>query len=128
MGSPIIMGRKTFESLPGILPGREHFVITKNKHYDVRDERVKIFHSVEDVLTALEDGKEYFVIGGATIYKEFMPFVNSLYITHIEEDFEADTFFPLIEEGQWRADQIEEGVRDEKNKYEHTFVHYLRKQ
>ena len=95
MGHTMIMGRKTFESLPGVLPGRPHWVLTHQKDYDARHEAVTVFHSVEALQQAMNDGEDYFVIGGAAMYREFLPLADSLYLTEIYESFDcADTFFP----------------------------------
>ena len=95
MGHTMLMGRKTFESLPGVLPGRPHWVLTHQKDYSVSHDAVTIFHSVEAMQQAMEAGEDYFVIGGASMYEAFLPRADSLYLTEIDEAFDgADTFFP----------------------------------
>lgn len=127
MGHTLIMGRKTFESLPGILPGRPHYVLTSQEGYGPQDDRVRVFHSIEALEAALQPDEDYFVAGGASLYEAFMNKADSLYITEIEETFQADTFFPEIDTSFWYAVEIGEGLLDENNAYYHRFVHYLRK-
>lgn len=82
MGHPIIMGRKTFESLPGVLPGRVHYVLTGNKDYKA-PEGVLLFHDVKSLMESLPEG-ENFVIGGEHMYKALLPYAGALYITEVE--------------------------------------------
>ena len=87
-GSTIIMGRKTFESLPGVLPKRKHIVITRDKNYTVNNESIEVLHSVDDVLKKYENSnEEVFIIGGGQIYKEFLPHANKLYLTILKQEF-----------------------------------------
>lgn len=127
MGHPMIMGRKTFESLPGILPGRSHWVLTSQADYGKRRKDIAVYHSVADLRQDMEPSKEYFVIGGASLYAAFLPFACSLYLTKIEAVFEADAFFPPFEEGQWQLESAERFEKNESNKYTYSFCHYLRK-
>lgn len=123
-GKTIIMGRKTFESLPMILPNRKHVVLTRDKNYKVDDERVKIIYSVEELNTFKNDNEEHFIIGGAEIYNLLMPISEKLYITKIDETFEGDAFFPQISEKEWTVVDKKPGIVDEKNKYFHEFITY----
>lgn len=91
MGHPIIMGRKTFESLPGVLPGRVHYVLTGNKDYKA-PEGVLLFHDVKSLMESLPEG-ENFVIGGEHMYKALLPYAGALYITEVEKPFDGDAFF-----------------------------------
>lgn len=97
------MGRKTFESLGRVLPNRIHIVITSNKKFVVNDDSVKVIHDISELDGYIKSSEEFFVIGGATIYKMLMPYVNKMYITKIEQEFEADTFFPEIKEEEWNV-------------------------
>lgn len=126
MNKPMIMGRKTWESLPGILPGRPHWVLTRDASFHVEDERVRVFHSVEEILDAAK-GQDCMVIGGAEIYRLFLPLVDELEITHIEASFDGDAWFPAIEETVWQLVDKKEGIVDEKNRYPHWFGVYRRK-
>lgn len=104
LGSPVVMGRKTFESLPnGALPKRRNIVITRQK--DLMIEGVEIVHSMEDALALLKDEKQAFVIGGGTIYNAFLPLVDRVYLTHIESQKDADVFFPSLDPKIWKEEK-----------------------
>lgn len=123
MGHPIIMGRKTFESIGRPLPGRTNIILTRNKNYEM--EGCEVIHSIDDVQKMDEQmNEEIFVIGGAEIFKEVLPFADRLYITKIEEVFEGDTFFPEINYDQWKEISVEQGVTDEKNPYTYAYHVY----
>jgi dihydrofolate reductase len=126
-GHTIIMGRKTFESLPTILPERHHIVITKNKDYHVDSDQVTIVHSVGELLSLLKPDKDYFVIGGGEIYKLLLPLCEVLYITKVNKDFEGDTMFPILNLNEWEIIENEEGVVDDKNPLPHQFMVLKRK-
>lgn len=100
-GSTIIMGRKTFESLPKVLPNRVHIVLTKDKNYKVHDERVKVVYSIDSLNSFIEGDEEAFVIGGGEIYSLFMPYINKIYLTRIHKEYEGDTKFPEIDMKIW---------------------------
>lgn len=127
MHHPIIMGRKTFESLPGLLPGRDHLVITHQKGYGLDHPGITVYPSVEAVVASLSEDRDYFVIGGASIYEAFLPYASSLYLTKIDETFEADTFFPPYDENQWDIVEKRDYTADEKNRYDYSFIHFVRK-
>ncbi len=107
MGHPIIMGRKTFESLPKVLPGRTHYVLTGNRNYKV-PEGVLLFHDAKELLSALPEG-ENFLIGGARMYEELLPYVDTLYITEIEKSYEGDAYFPELDPSAWDLSEKVEG-------------------
>ena len=125
-GHPVIMGKKTFYSLPKRpLPGRTNIVLT-----DIPGEQIdgcKMAYSIDDIITQCNQDLENFIIGGASVYHQFFKFVQKLYITHVKESFEADTFFPKIDPTEWKIMETEEHNADDKNKYDYTFVTYLRK-
>ncbi|MBC2581044.1 dihydrofolate reductase [Clostridium sp. DJ247] len=123
----IIMGRKTFESLPKKLPNRKHIVITRNKDYKIGDEEVTIINDLKYLENMIGDYKEYFVIGGAEIFSELFPYSKKMYITRIYEDFQGDTFFPYYNEEQWCVVHSEEGIVNRENKFEHKFITLERK-
>ena len=118
MGHPIVMGRKTFESLPKVLPGRVHYVLTGNTNYKA-PEGVLLFHTVKDLLAALPEG-ENFIIGGEHMYKELLPFADTMYITEIEKDYEGDAYFPPFDLAEWK---LVESVKGE-GKILHRFCTY----
>ncbi len=120
----LIMGRKTFESLPGILPDRHHIVITRDTKYKVDDERVTVVNSVIEAITAYKNRVgEVFVIGGGEIYKEFMPYVNKLYVTEVHKKFNGDAYFPIIDNAIWKEIK-RENYEDE---IPYSFVVYERR-
>ncbi|PYG86951.1 dihydrofolate reductase [Ruminiclostridium sufflavum DSM 19573] len=123
MGQPVIMGRKTFESIGRPLPGRTNIVITGNKEF-FRDGCI-IADSVEKAAETVKS-TDCFVIGGAEIYRAFLPIAGKLYITEINQAFEADTFFPELDYSQWKLVSREPGVKDEKNPYDYAFLVYER--
>lgn len=95
LNSKIIMGRKTFESLPGILPKRQHIILTKNKNYKVNSKEVKIVYDFKTIISDFYDSdEEVFIIGGGEIYNLFINYCKKLYLTKIDAVFNGDTFFP----------------------------------
>lgn len=123
-GHIIIMGRKTFESLGRVLPNRKHIVFTQNPDFKVNDENVQVVHSMLEIQEYIESEEECFVIGGAMIYNLLMPYVNKMYITQIDKDFEGDAFFPRIDETKWKEVEREKGVKDENNNLDYEFITY----
>ena len=93
MGKPMIMGRKTFASLPGLLPGRRHIVLTRKERWDSTG--AEVVRSVEEALAAAGEG-EVAVIGGAAIFDVFMPLADRVELTEIHADFEGDVFMPPL--------------------------------
>lgn len=125
LGSPVVMGRKTFESLPnGALPKRRNIVITRQK--DLMIEGAEIVNSMEDALALLKDEKQAFVIGGGTIYNAFLPLVDRVYLTHIESEKDADVFFPSLDPKIWKEEKIVT-FRAENNIPAFKFIDYIRK-
>lgn len=120
---PVIMGRKTFESIGKPLPGRENVILTKKKDYQING--CLILHSTSDVLTYSKD-KDVFVIGGAQIYQTLFPYTNRLYITFIAAEFLGDSFFPEINPQQWELIAKTPGERNERNPYEYYFLVYAK--
>ncbi|MCA1054549.1 dihydrofolate reductase [Rossellomorea aquimaris] len=127
MGSPIVMGRKTHESIGKALPGRENIVITRDKQYEA--EGCTIIHSIEEITAVAPNVQdEVFVIGGAEIFKEAFPHADRLYLTLIEDEFDGDTFFPPFNRDEWDVISREKGPKDEKNPYDYYFMILDRKQ
>lgn len=93
----IFMGRKTFESLPGVLVNRKHLILTKNEFYPTICDQVELIHSLEEFIKDNKDTEEeIFVIGGGTIYSELIPYCKKLYVTEVLKEFDGDTSFPSI--------------------------------
>lgn len=118
----IIMGRKTFESLPKILPGRKHIVLTRNTDFNVTSEDVSVLHSMDELKPYIDSEQEYFVIGGAEIFNALFPYAKRIYLTVIHKNFEGDTFFPQFDENQWQIVDKIPGTVDEKNIYPHAYL------
>lgn len=126
-GHTILMGRKTFESLPkGALPNRRNLVVTHQ--HDFTAPGIEVFHSIEEALQACKDDEEVFAIGGESIYEATLPLAQRLCLTHIEATpEEADTFFPPYDKTAWQEEWREHHEPDEKNKLAYDFVNYIRK-
>jgi len=125
MGHPIIMGRKTYDSIGRPLPGRENIIVTRDTSY--KAEGCKVIHSIEEIVKMNQQtDQELFVIGGAEIFKEILPHSDRLYITEINEEFEGDTYFPAFNKTEWTVISEEKGIKDEKNPYDYTFLVYER--
>lgn len=123
MGKYVIMGRKTFESLPNDLPGRKMIVISKNNVDDYWD--VICFHSLSEALKSLKSEDVVYIIGGQSIFEQALPIADNMYLTHIdEEDFYADTYFPSFDKKDWTIQKLDSGVD---NGYEYKRNRYIRK-
>lgn len=105
IGKKIILGRKTLESLPGLLPKRVHLVLTSQSLEE--SDRLKVFHNVNELLQYLNTiDEEVMVIGGVKIYKEFLPYADKLILTEIDEEKEADTFFPEFDKTKYQKNTL----------------------
>lgn len=126
-GMPILMGRKTFDSIGKALPGRKSIVITRNQEW--QHEGVDVVHSIEEAVKKAESygAKEIFVIGGAEIFKTSLSAANRVYVTRIHHQFEGDVFFPEISEKEWQLKASRYCEADEKNHYNHTYQVWNRK-
>lgn len=118
----IIMGRKTFESLPGLLPNREHWVITRDTSFN----KARSFNSIDDVLEAIDPNVDYYIIGGGEIYKQFIPYADCLYITEVDDFKVGDVRFPPIDMTKWSLSVLRTDI-DEKSNLTLRFKKYLRK-
>ncbi|HEY0059703.1 MAG TPA: dihydrofolate reductase [Flavisolibacter sp.] len=118
---PILMGRKTFESIGKPLPGRKSIVITRNPEW--KQEGVVVVHSIDAALAAAqaEDVKEIFVIGGAEIFGVAFSVAQRIYLTRIHHGFEGDVFFPELSAQEWTLVKEMHCAPDEKNAFAHTF-------
>lgn len=123
-GHAVIMGRKTFDSLPkGPLPNRRNMVVSRNAGLKI--EGAEVYPSLDAAFIRLIDESEVFVIGGARIYEQALPVADKLYLTKIHTDFpEADVFFPKIDFSVWRETGRETFPADEKNPYSFSFLEY----
>lgn len=120
MGKPVIMGRRTYESIGFPLPGRKNVVITRNKEY--APEGVVVVGSVDDALSEVSDADEVMIIGGGQLYREMLPHAERLYLTLIQADIEGDTEFPDYTVYEWDEIEREVSEADEKNAYALEFI------
>lgn len=123
LGKPVLMGRKTYESLGRPLKGRLNIVLSSQKQLDL-PEGVLLSHNLDDALEQLkaEATEEAFVIGGGNVYKQSMEVLDRLYVTRVHTTVDdAEAFFPKFEEGSWELVWEEAHKADEKHKYDYTF-------
>ena len=126
-GHKIIMGRKTFQSFPKPLPNRTHIIITRDKEYIVEHEDCIVVHSIDAALKLVENDETSFIIGGGEIYRQSEKFANKIELTRVHKAFDADTFFPEIDLTDWELIEEEYHPRDDKHKYDFTYLTYIRK-
>lgn len=119
-GHPIVMGRKTFQSIGRPLPNRTNIILTRDQSF--RSEGCQVIHNIEEVLDK-SIKEDLFVIGGAEIYKQFLPYAEKIYSTRILERFHGDTFFPKLTE-KWQLLSAEKHEKDQKNNYQYEFQVY----
>jgi dihydrofolate reductase len=120
MGKPIIMGRKTYESIGKPLPGRTNIVLSRNSGSQY--EGVECVTSFGDAIKAVADVDEVMVIGGSTIYQMLIPQADRMYLTYVDAEFEGDAWFPDFDENQWIEKEAVIRPADEKNAYICRFV------
>lgn len=125
-GKTVIMGRKTFESLPnGALKNRRNIVLSKT---NIIFNGVEMFNSLEKAIASCEENEEIFIIGGESIYKQSLPIANKMYITVIDDTPEnANSFFPKFNEEEWEMINEERHVADNNHKYKFKFIDYIKK-
>ncbi|MBI2592451.1 dihydrofolate reductase [Candidatus Saccharibacteria bacterium] len=127
MGHPVIMGRKTHESIGRALPGRYNVVITRQKNYQAADS-CRLVHSIEETLNLpdVKTDSEVFIIGGAEIYNQALPLADRIYLTRIHTRVEGDTFFKF-DESKWQEISHQQHKADTKNPYDYDFTILERK-
>lgn len=120
-GMPILMGRKTFDSIGKALPGRKSIVITRNNEWQYQN--VEVVHSIEEAINSAkaDDINEIFVIGGAEIFSSSFDIAHRIYLTRIHHQFEGDVYFPELPADDWTLAQNKFCHADNKNDYSHTF-------
>lgn len=123
LGKTIVMGRKTYESIGRPLPGRRSVVMTRDSSFSV--DGVDVVNSVDEVLSLLNTNHEIVIIGGDSVYKQFLEHADTLYVTEIDYEFEGDTFFPEITD-EWELTSSEEG-KESGNEYKYHFNKYEKK-
>lgn len=125
-GHPIIMGRKTFESFPKPLPKRKHIIISRNTSYTVDHPECIVVHSLQTALDAVPATETAFIIGGGEIYRQALPFCDTIELTRVESTFEADTYFPSIDLHDWDLVATSEHPADERHPYPFRYETYKR--
>ncbi len=121
-GHTVIMGRKTYDSMGKLLPERKNIIITRDKSYKIPN--ATIVHSVEDAIKECKKEKEVFIIGGGEILKLALPYLNRMYLTHVEAEVPADSFFPEFNINEWKIISEKFHPKDEKHPYNFTFKIY----
>ena len=120
LGHPIIMGRKTFESIGRILPGRRNIVVSRNRDFQV--DGAEVMHSLDEAIGTCPGHEEVFVIGGATLYAAALPQAVRLYITEVDVAPDGETLFPIIDKRDWFEAARQRVEPDDKNAYAMEFV------
>lgn len=123
MGKPCIMGRKTYDSLPARfrpLPGRLNIVVTRNVDYEAPG--AVVVHSFDEARRAAGDAEEIIIVGGADLFRAFMPLVDRLYLTRVHGAAEGDVYFPDYDHGQWREIYRQEHPADDRHAYAFTWL------
>lgn len=125
LGKPIVMGRKTFESIGRPLPGRQNIVVSRNPDYIA--EGCDVVASLDAAIEAAGDAEELMIIGGANLYQQTLAEADTLYLTKVHGAFDGDAWFPEIDETQWQQTWREDHTADEKNTVDYSFVELKRK-
>lgn len=118
-GHPIIMGRKTYQSIGRLLPNRRNIIVTRDQNYQV--DGCEVVNSIEEALMLTNN--DCFIIGGGEIYKQTLHIADQIYMTEVDAEFEGDTTFPELNKA-WYISKKEDFVSDEKNPYNYSFVFY----
>ncbi len=127
MGAPILMGRKTYESIGRPLPGRTNIIISRNSGYSPsagsgQESGCLVFNDINKALASCGDAKEVFVIGGSDFYETMLPVADTLYLTLIHQEFPGDTFFPEIDAEQWIEVEREDIQDDPDVAFSYSFL------
>lgn len=120
MGKPIVMGRKTHESIGRPLPGRENIIITRDETYQA--EGCTVLNSIDEIFEHCKDVEEVMITGGSEIYKHTLNQVTRLYLTEVHAEVEGDTFFPEFNRSEWNEISREVFKADEKNDFDYSFI------
>lgn len=125
LGHPIVMGRKTFESLGKPLPKRTSIIITRDRHY--QKEGCIVVYSLDEAISEAKKLDEHiYIIGGAEIYKQALPIANLMYLTEVKANPEGDAFFPEFSTKEWKETNRHSFKKDDKNEYDFDIVTWER--
>ena len=129
MGKTIVMGRKTFESLPKVLPGRHHIVLTRNRKYKVNNPNVEVVTgNINNIFKKMKYSEdEYFIIGGAEIYKIGIKFADKIFLTRIYEHIEGDAYFPTINDKYWNISSMSQIIVSKQTGIIFSYEEYCRR-
>lgn len=119
-GNAVIMGRKTYDSIGRPLPNRTNIILSKNANLNIPG--CVVVRSIEEALRAVPDDKEIFIMGGAEIYKQFLPFAQKICLTRVHHRFEGDIFFPKPGLSEWTEIERQDFKTDDKNLYDYSFI------
>jgi dihydrofolate reductase len=124
-GKPVLMGRKTFDSIGRPLPKRTNIVITRDKSF--KAENVLVAYSLDEAIAMVEGEVEIMIIGGGEIYAQALPLVNKVYLTHVKVEMKGDTQFPEMDMSEWEQASVAVFSADEDNDHPFAILEYLRK-
>ena len=124
MGKPVVMGRRTYDSIGRALPGRRNIVVTRDPGFSARD--CEPAGGIDEALELCADAGEIMLIGGASLYRQTLHRAACLYITRIHHDFEGDTWFPEFDESEWRLESRTDFEADESNPHAYSFLKFVR--
>ena len=124
MGKPVIMGRKTFDSIGKALPGRKNIVLTRDYSFEAPD--CEIATDIDQAMSKVDGSLEVMLIGGASLYEQTIHSADIIYLTLIHHEFNGDTWFPEINPIYWKLESRDDFERDEKNQFAYSFLKYLR--
>jgi len=120
MGKPIVMGRKTCESIGKPLPGRTNIVVTRNSSFSA--EGCRVVHSIDEALVAAGGADEVMIMGGENLYSQLLPRADRLYLTEVQAEVSGDAWFPELDQTQWQELERESHRADENNEFDYDFV------
>jgi dihydrofolate reductase len=128
MGCPVVMGRKTFQSIGRTLPGRKNIVITRDNNFNSDNQfDLTVVGSIDEALVKLNNESEVFIIGGGEIYKQSIESVDTIYLTLVNTVIDGDVYFPEIDKSKFNLVWEEKHLADEKNKFDYTFQKFEKK-
>ncbi|MFT7643899.1 MAG: dihydrofolate reductase [Pirellulaceae bacterium] len=119
MGHHLLMGRKTFDSIGRLLPGRTTIILTRQENFSF--DGALIARSLDEAIQLAHGDDEIFIIGGAEIYRQALPRVDRIYLTSVNSTVEGDAFFPDLDDDQWQVAEESEHPADEKNEFSHRY-------
>lgn len=120
LGKPIVMGRKTHESIGRVLPGRENIILTRDPDY--RREGCTVLHGIAELFRHCALAEEVMIMGGAELYRQMLDRAQRIYLTEVDAEFDGDTYFPQFDRRHWREVRRQEIAVDETNPYSCSFV------